>query len=72
MLHIINYIVRIAIIVIGIIFVSGIVAPPNSDTTLFRVMGGVFILFGIYRIAIYRMKYKEYNFRDKDNEDENE
>jgi hypothetical protein len=75
MLHIINYIIKIAIIIIGIIFISGIIPAPNSDTTMLRVMGGVFILFGVYRIVLYRMKYKEYNFdtksdmEDKENEE---
>ena len=70
MLHIINYIVRVAIIIIGIVFISGVFLPPNSDTTMFRVMGGVFVLFGIYRIVVYRMKYREYNFGNYEEEEE--
>jgi hypothetical protein len=49
--------------------VSGIIIPTSDDATMFRVMGIVFILFGVYRIVIYRMKYKEYNFKS---EQENE
>lgn len=72
MLHIVNYIIKIAIIIIGIIFISGIIPAPNNDNTLFRVMGGVFILFGIYRIVLYRMKYKEYNFKKSEEEKDEE
>ena len=69
MLHIVNYIVRIFIIIIGLIFLLDII-PSNNDTTPFRVMGAVFVLFGIYRIVLYRMKYKEYNFRNENDENE--
>jgi len=70
MMHIINYIVKIMIIIIGLILISGIIPITNEDTTLFRIMGGVFILFGVYRLAIYKMKYKEYNFNKEENENE--
>ena len=63
MLKIINYITRILIVIIGIVFTSGLIVPADGDVTRFRVMGIVFILFGIYRIAIYRMKTKQYDFK---------
>jgi len=58
-MHILNYTLKILIIITGIIFLSGVIVPQNGDTTLYRVMGGVFILFGIYRIVIYRKKMKQ-------------
>jgi len=70
MLHYINYIIKIAIIIIGIIFASGILAPSHEDINMFRIMGGVFILFGVYRIVIYKMKHREYNFKKVEEEDE--
>jgi hypothetical protein len=73
MLNIVNYIVRISIIIIGIILVSGLITPQNGDTILFRVMGVIFILFGAYRIVLYRMKSKQYSsyFENKsENDDE--
>jgi Ca2+/H+ antiporter len=71
MMHIINYSVRILIIIIGILFLSGFITPANGDTTLYNVMGIIFILFGTYRIALYRMKTKQYNFM-LNNDDEND
>jgi len=63
--HIINYTVRIFIIIMGVIFLSGYITPPNGDTNLFRVMGVVLILFGAYRIANYRRKIKHYEKIEK-------
>ena len=65
MFKIVNYIIRILIIVIGIIFVSGLIVPADGDVTRFRVMGVIFILFGFYRVAMYRMKSKQYDFNKK-------
>jgi len=67
-MHIINYIIRTFIIIMGIIFVSGIVVPPSGDTTVYRVMGVIFILFGIYRIVMYRRKLKLYEKENIDND----
>jgi hypothetical protein len=73
MLNIVNYIVRIGIIVIGIVLVSGLIAPQNGDTTLYRVMGIIFILFGTYRIVLYRMKSKQYSsFFENEEENNND
>ncbi|MCL2038945.1 MAG: hypothetical protein FWG85_00780 [Bacteroidetes bacterium] len=72
MLHIINYIVKISIIIIGIVFIIGVIPAAKEDAVLFRVMGGVFVLFGVYRIVLYRMKYKEYNFKNNENKNEND
>ena len=58
MMHIINYIVKIFIIIMGFVFLSGVVVPPSGEASLYRVMGVVFILFGIYRIVIYKRKIK--------------
>lgn len=70
MLSIVNYIVRFFIIIIGIIFVSGAFLPENEDTTLMQIMGIVFILFGIYRIVMYKMKSKQYqNIKKEDNDE---
>ncbi len=73
-LHIINYAVRIIIILLGVAIVSGIIPAPKDRVTLFNVMGVVFILFGLYRIVLYRLKSKEYDFSSgtmvEDNEEE--
>ena len=69
MIHIINYAIKSFIIIVGIVFLSGVATPANGDATLFRVMGVVFILFGVYRIILYRTKVKQYNLAADDEED---
>ncbi len=69
--QIINYSIRILIIIIGILLISGILSSPEWDDSFLRIMGVVFILFGIYRVIIYRSQVKRYNF-SREEEDENE
>ncbi len=64
-LHVINYIVRISIVAIGVVLVSGVLFKGKDNSEMFTVMGIVFILFGLYRIVIYRMKSKQYDFKTK-------
>lgn len=64
---IINYAVRVVIVILGIILLTGAFAPENADLALYRVMGVVFILFGIYRIAMYHINLKRYR---RENDDE--
>jgi hypothetical protein len=71
MMHIINYGIRIAIIIIGILFLCGVVTLPNGDDTLYNMLGGIFILFGLYRIVLYRMKTKQYQSIFNDDSEEN-
>lgn len=58
---IINYGIRILIILLGLLSVSGILMPEDSDPTMMRVFGVVFVLFGFYRLALYRANKKRYN-----------
>ena len=55
-MNILNYVVRIAIIIVGILLLSGIVMPPNTDATMVKVMGAILILWGVFRILTYRTK----------------
>lgn len=66
---ILNYTIKIAIIIIGILLLSGYFIPENAsvDAYVFQVLGVVFILFGIYRLVSYRSALKRYNFKN-DNE----
>lgn len=69
-MHIINYAIRGLIILIGIFLLSGAYNNDRMDASLLRVMGAIFILFGVYRIVLYRTQMKKYNFSDrKENED---
>lgn len=63
---IINYSIRILIILLGLLFVSGYIMPEDSDPTMMRVFGAVFVLFGFYRLALYRANKKRY--KSKNNE----
>lgn len=43
---------------------SGAITPKGYNE-FYQIMGVIFILFGIYRIVLYRMKSKQYDFRTK-------
>jgi hypothetical protein len=67
-LLILNYAARGMVVVVGIIWVSGLIPGFRYDTNL-RMFGVVFILFGFYRLATFytqQMEYKRY--RDDDDE----
>jgi len=61
---VINYGVRILIILLGIILLSGVFMPEGSDPTMMRIFGIVFILFGFYRLALYRANRKRYKGKE--------
>ncbi|MDA3843478.1 MAG: hypothetical protein PF588_03800 [Candidatus Kapabacteria bacterium] len=72
LLKIINYTVRSIFIVIGIVMLTGLVElPPQYDGSFAVIVGIVFILFGIYRIIIYKSQSKRYNF-DVETQEDNE
>ncbi|MES2765682.1 MAG: hypothetical protein V4642_07440 [Bacteroidota bacterium] len=54
--HILNYGVRAAMIIVGLLMVLGVFSPPRQDASLMRMMGIVMILFGVYRMAMYYTK----------------
>ena len=61
-LVIINYAVRILIIIIGLVFLSGLFIPAQfQDRHLMQVLGFIFVLWGVFRLITYinqRKKYK--------------
>lgn len=71
LLHIINYAVRGLIIIVGIILISGVMIPDsNENKYLTQVMGAVFIIWGVYRIVLYKTQYKKYHRnRERENHD---
>jgi len=69
LLIIINYTVRGGIIVLGVLLIAGVLDFGDSDRALMRAFGVICVLFGIYRISIYRMQQKRYSFLE-DEEDE--
>jgi hypothetical protein len=71
-LHIINYTVRAAIIIIGITLLTDILLPENANTSFIKIMGVIFILFGTYRIITYyshTRRYKSLKIRGDENDD---
>lgn len=42
--------------VIGILLLFGIVTIPGSDPSMVKIMGLIFLLWGLYRIVTYRSK----------------
>lgn len=64
---VINYGIRILIILLGLLFVSGYFMPEDSDPTMMRVFGTIFVLFGFYRLALYRANKKRYRSRNDEN-----
>lgn len=52
-LVILNYCVRgmVALVGVGILFIPS--SMVNTDTTMLRTMGIVFVLFGVYRVASF-------------------
>jgi hypothetical protein len=60
---IINYGVRIAIILLGILLATGVLSSGDNNPMI-RIIGVIAILFGLYRIIMYRrnkIKYKNFN-----------
>ena len=70
-MHIINYSIRVLILLVGILLISGVLSSEQWDDTFLKVMGVVFILFGIYRIVLYKTQTKRYRYyvEEQDEED---
>ncbi|MGB9702968.1 MAG: hypothetical protein ACPL1A_09650 [Candidatus Kapaibacteriota bacterium] len=66
---ILNYGVRIIIILLGIAFVFNIFDIKQGDITMLRAIGVIMILFGIYRLLTYRAAVSRYrNLKNNDDE----
>lgn len=52
-LLILNYSIRALVAVVGVLMLAGVLFPPGMDSALARTFGGVFTLFGIYRVVSY-------------------
>lgn len=70
LMHIINYTVRAIILLLGILMVSGVFSSEQWDDTFLKVMGVVFILFGIYRIVLYINQTKKFKYYVEDDDEE--
>ncbi len=68
MLRIINYIIKLSIVVLGLLFLFGIFNLDKLDLNANKMMGIVFILFGLYRLSMLYIKEKREELNS--NEDE--
>jgi hypothetical protein len=59
----------VCIIIIGILFVAGFVPSSPEQRDMYIIMGIVFIIFGVYRIVMYRVKIKVYYEEEEDVEE---
>ncbi len=57
---ILNYVIRIAIIIIGFLILFNVFSIQTQDMVTFRVIGGLMVLFGIYRIYSYYLASRRY------------
>lgn len=67
-IKIIQYIIKGIIIIFGIIIFFNLI-PLNMPENTRRTIGVIVTLFGVYRLIIFRMKLKKYQF---DSHEENE
>lgn len=65
-LLIVNYVFRASFILIGAYFLYATEQIPLEDPTLIRVLGAVFILFGIYRIVNFYVLQRKIARESKD------
>jgi hypothetical protein len=67
--HVLNYLTRGVIVVIGLLLLLGWLLPPKADAGMMRTFGIVFILFGLYRIVSYYSAQKRLQ-RENEREEE--
>lgn len=68
MINLVNYILKFAIIAFGLVIFFNVVELDMPETTR-QVVGVVVILFGVYRLILFKSKMKKYEFEaEEDNE----
>lgn len=70
----INYFFRSIYVIAGLLILFGVleISPYDDEqaNNNVRIAGGLILtLFGIYRIALYRIKSKKFNFSENSNSD---
>ncbi len=66
-----NYAVKILTIIVGVIFLTGLFMSPNlPNRGMMQMMGGMLIVWGLYRLIIYRIQLKKSKIEDDEDEDE--
>ncbi len=63
----VNYAIRFAIVVLGFLILFNVFSIETQDFVTFRVIGGLMVVFGIYRIYSYYLASRK--FRRSRNEE---
>ena len=70
---ILNYGVRIFIILVGLVLALGLIKARDSEQNfIFRIMGIIITLFGFYRIIMYRSNLRYFKSKDEDEDEDGE
>jgi len=62
-----NYAVRVLTILVGLFFLSGKLFYEHPYKTELQIIGGLLVVWGVYRIYSYRKALKEYENEDNNN-----
>lgn len=57
---IVNYVIRLAIIILGFLILFNVFSIETQDNITFRIIGGLMIVFGAYRIYSYYLASNKY------------
>lgn len=68
-LDIIQYLIKGVIVLFGVVIFFNVFELDMPENTR-RVIGLIVILFGIYRLLIYKMKKKKYQFEVEEDEED--
>jgi len=64
-----NYTVKFLTIIVGIIFLTGVFLPSNlPNRGMMQIMGAMLIVWGSYRLIIYRNQLKKSKIEDDEYE----
>ncbi|MCX6147869.1 MAG: hypothetical protein NTW25_11585 [Candidatus Kapabacteria bacterium] len=66
MFRILNYIIRLFVVILGFLFIFEVLKLKSLDLNANKMMGIVFVLFGLYRLSILYFREK----REIQNEDD--
>ena len=67
-----NYAVKILTIIVGIILLTGVFLPENlPNRGMMQIMGVILIIWGIYRLIIYRIQLNKYKIDGGESDEDN-
>lgn len=67
-LDIIQYLIKGVIVLFGVVIFFNVFELDMPENTR-KVIGLIVVLFGVYRLVIYKMKKRKYEFEANDDED---